>query len=71
MGKRSAAVTVHVSNSGTGPLHVGALSLQAANAGDFAIVSGMGTTCPIATVQVGSACTVGSAAQCTRHQPFG
>lgn len=57
VGRQSRAVTIHVSNSGTGPLHIGVLSMQGANAGDFPIVSG-GTTCSNATVQVGAACTV-------------
>jgi hypothetical protein len=56
VGKQSRAQTVTVSNAGTGPLHIGSLSLQGANAGDFAIVS---SGCANATLAPGATCTTG------------
>lgn len=58
VGRQSKATTVTVRNAGTGSLHVGSLTLTGANPGDFAIVSGAGTNCANATLQVGATCTV-------------
>ncbi len=57
----SGTQTVTVTNTGTAVLNIGTVVLGGANAGDFAIVSGAGTTCPglaVGFTAPNNACTV-------------
>jgi Abnormal spindle-like microcephaly-assoc'd, ASPM-SPD-2-Hydin len=56
VGRQSKALTVTITNDGNAPLHVGTPAVL--GAADFAIVSGRGTPCAGATVNVGAVCTV-------------
>jgi hypothetical protein len=58
VGRQSRPATATITNDGSAALRIGPLSVQGANAGDFAIQTGGGTTCANATVQVGAKCTV-------------